>query len=111
MATYIDNIVKFHSFSKSPVSGNTTLGGAVNPSGHTITTSQVRAQDIPAFLNSFQGTKEQALTWIEANYATPAHNDIVYYGGEFKAGFSTPKCLKYVSKTVDENGKLVDLSA
>ena len=98
MATYIDNNVKFHAFSKSPVSPDTTLGGAVNPSGHTITTSQVRSQDIPAFLNTFQGTKEQALTWVAANYTTPAHNDIVYYGGEFKTGFSTPKCLKYNAK-------------
>ena len=98
MATYINNNVKFHAFSKSPVSPDTTLGGAVNPSGHTITTSQVRAQDIPAFLNTFQGTKDQALTWLATNYATPAHNDIVYYGGEFKAGFSTPKCLKYNAK-------------
>ena len=98
MATYIDNIVKFHTFSKSPVSKDTTLGGAVNPSGHTVTTSQVRAQDIPAFLNTFQGTKEQALTWLGTNYPTPAHNDIVFYGGEFKAGFSTPKCLKWNAK-------------
>ena len=98
MATYIDNIVKFHTFSKSPVSKDTTLGGAVNPSGHTVTTSQVRAQDIPAFLNTFQGTKEQAITWLGTNYPTPAHNDIVFYGGEFKAGFSTPKCLKWNAK-------------
>ena len=98
MATYIDNIVKFHTFSKSPVSKDTTLGGAVNPSGHTVTTSQVRSQDIPAFLNTFQGTKEQALTWLGTNYSTPAHNDIVFYGGEFKAGFSTPKCLKWNAK-------------
>lgn len=98
MATYIDNIVKFHTFSKSPVSKDTTLGGAVNPSGHTVTTSQVRAQDIPAFLNTFQGTREQAITWLGNNYPTPAHNDIVFYGGEFKAGFSTPKCLKWNAK-------------
>lgn len=99
MATYINNNVKFHAFSKSPVSPDTTLGGAVNPSGHTITTSQVRAQDIPAFLNTFQGTKDTAITWLGKNYATPAHNDIAYYGGEFKAGFDTPKCLKYNGKT------------
>lgn len=99
MATYINNNVKFHGFSKSPVSGDTTLGGAVNPSGHTITTSQVRSQDIPAFINTFQGTEAQARTWLSTNYAEPAHNDIAYYGGEFKAGFSTPKCLKYNATT------------
>lgn len=99
MATYINNNVKFHAFSKSPVSPDTTLGGAVNPSGHTITTSQVRSQDIPAFLNTFQGTKDTAITWLGTNYATPANNDIAYYGGEFKAGFSTPKCLKYNGET------------
>ena len=99
MATYINNNVKFHAFSKSPVSPDTTLGGAVNPSGHTITTSQVRAQDIPAFLNTFAGSRGDAITWLGKNYATPAHNDIAYYGGEFKAGFDTPKCLKYNGKT------------
>lgn len=99
MATYINNNVKFHGFSKSPVSPDTTLGGAVNPSGHTITTSQVRSQDIPAFLNTFQGTEAQARTWLSTNYAEPVHNDIAYYGGEFKAGFSTPKCLKYNANT------------
>lgn len=95
MATYIDNNVKFHGFSKSPVSPDTTLGGAVNASGHTITTSQVRSQDIPAFLNTFQGSKELALTWLASNYPEPANNDIVYYGGNFKTGFNVPKCLKY----------------
>ena len=95
MATYIDNIVKFHTFSKAPVRGDLTLGEAVNPSGHTIVTSQVRAQDIPAFLNSFQGDRASALTWITNNVKTPRHNDIVYYGAEFKAGFTKPSCLKY----------------
>ena len=111
MATYINNNVKFHAFSKSPVSPDTTLGGGVNPSGHTITTSQVRSQDIPAFLNTFQGTKEQAITWLGTNYATPAHNDIVYYGGEFKAGFSTPKCLKYNAKAETPAWEDFDITA
>lgn len=99
MATYINNNVKFHGFSKSPVSPDTTLGGAVNPSGHTITTSQVRSQDIPAFLNTFAGSRADAITWVGKNYTTPAHNDIVFYGGEFKENFSKPKCLKYNGKT------------
>ena len=109
--TYINNNVKFHGFSKSPVSGDTTLGGAVNPSGHTITTSQVRSQDIPAFIYTFQGTEAQARTWLSTNYAEPAHNDIAYYGGGFKAGFSTPKCLKYNAKGETpgwEEFKLID---
>jgi hypothetical protein len=110
MSTYINNNVKFHGFSKSPVSPDTTLGGAVNPSGHTITTSQVHSQDIPAFLNTFQNTKEEALTWLGKNYATPAHNDIVYYGGEFKAGFSTPKCLKYNAKAETPDWKDFDIT-
>ena len=98
MATYINTNVKFHGFSKSPVRPDTTLGNAVNPSGHTITTSQIRSQDIPAFLNTFQSDKEQALAWLASNYTTPAHNDIVYYGGEFKEGFGKPGCLKYNAK-------------
>lgn len=39
----------FHSFSKTPVQGSTSLGNAINKSGHTVTTSEVWAQDIPYY--------------------------------------------------------------
>lgn len=110
MATYIDNIVKFHTFSKSPVHGTLGLGDAVNPSGHTVTSSQVRTDDIPWFIDTFQGNKDAALTWLAENADEARHNDIAYYGAKFKAGFDKPQCLIYVSKKEVE-GKLVDLPA
>lgn len=107
---FIDDIVKFHSFSKSTVRTGLTLGEAVNPSGHTVTSKQVRTDDIPWFVNSFQGDEAKARTWAANNAKDARHNDILYYGAEFKVGFTAPKCLIYVSKhKVD--GKLVDLPA
>ena len=108
---FIDKIVKFHTFSKSTVRDNLTLGEAVNPSGHTVVSSQVRTDDIPAFIDTFQDTKEAALTWAATNVdANARHNDILYYGGKFNMGFSNPKCLIRVAKQVVD-GKLVDLPA
>jgi hypothetical protein len=108
---FIDKIVKFHTFSKSTVRDNLTLGEAVNPSGHTVTSSQVRTDDIPAFIDTFQDTKTAALTWAATNVdANARHNDILYYGGKFNMGFSNPKCLIRVAKQVVD-GKLVDLPA
>lgn len=108
---FIDKIVKFHTFSKSTVRENLTLGEAVNPSGHTVVSSQVRTDDIPAFIDTFQDTKEAALTWAATNVdANARHNDILYYGGKFNMGFSNPKCLIRVAKQVVD-GKLVDLPA
>ena len=108
---FIDKIVKFHTFSKSTVRENLTLGEAVNPSGHTVTSSQVRTDDIPAFIDTFQDTKEAALTWAAANVdANARHNDILYYGGKFNMGFGNPKCLIRVAKQ-EVDGKLVDLPA
>ena len=107
---FIDDIVKFHSFSKSTVRTGLTLGEAVNPSGHTVTSKQVRTDDIPWFVNSFQGDEAKARTWAAANATDARHNDILYYGAEFKVGFTAPKCLIYVSKQ-EVDGKLVDLPA
>ena len=107
---YIDEIVKFHSFSKSTVRTGLTLGEAVNPSGHTVTSKQVRTDDIPWFVNSFQGDEAAARTWAATNAKDARHNDILYYGAEFKAGFTKPSCLIYVSKQ-EVDGKLVDLPA
>ena len=95
---FIDNIVKFHTFSKSTVRNDLTLGEAVNPSGHTVTSTQVRTDDIPAFIYSWQESKQDALTWASKNIdAFVRHNDILYYGKGFNQGFETPKCLRYVS--------------
>lgn len=106
--SYIDNIVKFHTFSKSTVRENLTLGEAVNPSGHTVTAKQIRTQDIPAFIYSFQTTQKDAETWAAGNIdAHVRHNDILYWGSQFNMGFEVPNCLIRVAKLVDENGKVI----
>lgn len=48
---------QFHIFSKSPVRAGQTLGSARNKSGHTVTTSDIWAEDIPAFFYAY--TEEQ----------------------------------------------------
>lgn len=106
--SYIDNIVKFHTFSKSTVRENLTLGEAVNPSGHTVTAKQIRTQDIPAFIYSFQTSETDALTWAAGNIdAHVRHNDILYWGSQFNMGFEMPNCLIRVAKLEDENGKVI----
>ena len=49
MAQFLTSNEKFHVFSKSPVTGSQALSQAVNKSGHTTTTSDVWAQEIPWF--------------------------------------------------------------
>lgn len=50
MASYLSKNQEFHIFSKSPIRGNMALAEAVNKSGHTILSSEVRADDIPWFV-------------------------------------------------------------
>lgn len=55
MSFNTDKLSYFHSFSKTPVqsgtdfAAGTTLGNAINKSGHTVTASEVWAQDIPYY--------------------------------------------------------------
>ena len=42
----------FHIFSKTPVADGQTLASARNKSGHTVTTSDIWAEDIPAFFSA-----------------------------------------------------------
>ena len=44
---------QFHIFSKSPVRAGQTLGSARNKSGHTVTTSDIWAEDIPALFYAY----------------------------------------------------------
>lgn len=62
----------FHIFSKSPVRSGQILGSARNKSGHTITASDVWAEDIPAMFYAY--TTQQKDNF--ANIATP--NDLCY---------------------------------
>lgn len=43
----------FHIFSKSPVRSGQLLGSARNKSGHTITSSDVWSEDIPAMFYAY----------------------------------------------------------
>ena len=51
MAINIDNnkLSLFHSFSKTPVSANISLGNAINKSGHTVSSTEVWGEEIPFF--------------------------------------------------------------
>lgn len=58
MAINIDNtkLSSFHTFSKTPVSANITLGNAINKAGHTVTGSEVWTDEIPYF-GTMSGTE------------------------------------------------------
>lgn len=80
----------FHIFSKSPVADGQTLAKARNKSGHTVTTSDIWAEDIPAFFSA------PTQSHIE-NFATIAKdNDLCYDETKksifyFKEGKWTPR--------------------
>lgn len=44
-----DKLSLYHSFSKTPVSSKIELGNAINKSGHTVSASEVWADEIPYF--------------------------------------------------------------
>lgn len=62
----------FHIFSKSPVADGQTLAKARNKSGHTVTTSDIWAEDIPAFFSA--PTKVD----VEKFKALAKDNDLCY---------------------------------
>jgi hypothetical protein len=63
---------KFHIFSKSPVRSGQLLGSARNKSGHTVTSSDIWSEDIPAMFYAY--TTEQRTSF--ANIASD--NDLCY---------------------------------
>lgn len=63
----------FHIFSKSPVANGQTLATARNKSGHTVTTSDVWAEDIPAFFSA--PTQKD----FEKFKSLAKDNDLCYY--------------------------------
>ena len=63
---------KFHIFSKSPVRSGQLLGSARNKSGHTVTSSDIWSEDIPAMFYAY--TTEQRISF--ANIASD--NDLCY---------------------------------
>ena len=75
MANFIENNLQFHIFSKSPVSPETTLGMALNKSGHTLTTDDMFGEELPAFYSVSDITERDSL---KANF-----NDLCKIGNNF----------------------------
>ena len=71
---FLSNNEKFHVFSKSPITPSMGLAQAVNKSGHTTTTADVWAEDIPWFFSA--DDKATAL----ATGANAKLNDLVLIG-------------------------------
>lgn len=69
---------QFHAFSKSPSSPGSTLGGASNRSGHTVSASDVWAEKIPAF---FYPKADSDYAVCKANAKL---NDICRWGDEIQ---------------------------
>ena len=69
---------QFHAFSKSPSSPVSTLGGASNRSGHTVSASDVWAEKIPAF---FYPKADSDYAVCKANAKL---NDICRWGDEIQ---------------------------
>ena len=59
----------FHSFSKMPAQNSTTLGNAINKSGHTVTASEVWASDIPYYgkMGSLDDVKSKVQPYARKN--------------------------------------------
>lgn len=87
----------FHSFSKTPVQGSTSLGNAINKSGHTVTASEVWSQDIPYY------GKMGSLVDVTAKVQPYARkNDMCY----ITAGADKGKTFQY-----DGEGNWTDITA
>lgn len=87
----------FHSFSKMPAQNSTTLGNAINKSGHTVTASEVWAQDIPYYgkMGSIEDVKSKVQPYARKN-------DMCY----ITAGADKGKTFQY-----DGNGNWTDITA
>ena len=93
MAFNTDKLSYLHSFSKMPVqSGSnfndgTTLGNAINKSGHTVTASEVWASDIPYFgkMGSLDDVKSKVQPYASKNdmcFITTTKKTYIYDGDD-----------------------------
>ena len=91
----------FHSFSKMPAQNGTSLGNAINKSGHTVTASEVWASDIPYF--GKMGSLDDVVAKVQP-YARK--NDMCY----ITAGADKGKTFQYdgVGVWTDITATLVD---
>ena len=97
MAFTTANLSLYHSFSKMPAQDSTTLGNAINKSGHTVTASEVWAQDIPYYgkMGSIEDVKSKVQPYARKN-------DMCY----ITAGADKGKTFQY-----DGNGNWTDITA
>lgn len=95
------NLSLYHSFSKMPAQDSTTLGNAINKSGHTVTASEVWASDIPYF--GKMGSLDDVVAKVQP-YARK--NDMCY----ITAGTDKGKTFQYdgVGVWTDITATLVD---
>ena len=76
MAHYLTNNEKFHIFSKSPVLSSMAVSQAVNKSGHTVSTNDIWADDIPWF------TEVADEAGAIARAADARYNDLILWGSD-----------------------------
>ena len=76
MAHYLSNNEKFHIFSKSPVLSSMAVSQAVNKSGHTVSTNDVWADDVPWFTE----VADEAGAITRA--ADARYNDLILWGSD-----------------------------
>jgi hypothetical protein len=76
MANYLTQNERFHIFSKSPIDTKTTINQAVNKSGHTVTLSDIWADDIPWF-TEVSGEQDAIARAADASY-----NDLILWGND-----------------------------
>ena len=64
---FIDTFAKYHTLSKYPVDENTSLANVRNKSGHTVTTSDIWASEIPAFFVVYDDDTRNSLAATEGD--------------------------------------------
>lgn len=64
---FIDTFARYHTLSKYPVDENTSLANVRNKSGHTVTTSDIWASEIPAFFVVYDDDTRNSLAAKEGD--------------------------------------------
>lgn len=78
---FIDTFAKYHTLSKYPVDENTSLANVRNKSGHTVTTSDIWASEIPAFFVVYDDDTRNSLAAKEGDLCTQGSQLYEYKDG------------------------------
>ena len=98
MANFTNLNQAYHIFSKSPVADEQTLQNVRNKSGHTVTTSEIWADEIPAFFIAYtEEQKTQFENIAEINDLCQYKENLYKYNGNswVKRGTLTNKEILY----------------